>query len=222
MALVASSPQTRDGQFGSAGNRRRAIRIGSFVALLAALAACVPSMPAQVVELPPLPPSAQPKADEIVPVQAKAPAQPAAPADSFTLPSTMMPPGFGPGQIGLLAGSVEPTLGMTPRLTPEVQAKINQFIDSEINPEATLDVVVKRTLGINLRVAPKRVQIADEETATYNLVSPTELLLQGVKVGTTTLFLWFPDPRDMRKTVTLAYLVRVIPDPEAKRRLEAA
>ena len=44
--------------------------------------------------------------------------------------------------------------------------------------------------------------------------------LQGRQVGTTVLTLWFADAADPSKQKVLSYLVRVLPDPEAKERLE--
>ena len=47
-----------------------------------------------------------------------------------------------------------------------------------------------------------------------------ELVLEAKHVGDTTLTLWFADPNDKTKEITLTYLVRIYPDPEEKLRLE--
>ena len=57
----------------------------------------------------------------------------------------------------------------------------------------------------------------------FRIIEPkgTQLTIIGGRVGTTVLNLWFPDPKDKDKEKVLSYLVRVFPDPEAKKRLEA-
>jgi pilus assembly protein CpaC len=101
-----------------------------------------------------------------------------------------------------------------------VQAEYNRFIQEFIDPRNTLDLVVDRVRVVLLKEAPKRVQIGDEQIATYNLMGPKEVSIVGHQVGTTVLNLWFTDPADPNKEIILSYLVRVLPDPEAKERLE--
>ena len=54
-------------------------------------------------------------------------------------------------------------------------------------------------------------QLADEQIASYTIVTPTEISVVGNHVGSTVLNLWFTDPEGGRQTV-LSYLLRVIPD----------
>src|SRR5262249_49638880 len=54
------------------------------------------------------------------------------------------------------------------------------------------------------------------------LVTPREMSLQGTAVGSTVLNMWFGDPNEPAKQTILSYLVHVLPDPEAKERLERA
>ena len=62
--------------------------------------------------------------------------------------------------------------------------------------------------------------MGDEHVASYSILSPTEIALIGQQVNTTVLNLWFPDPQDPKKEKILSYLIRVIPDPEVRERLE--
>ncbi len=71
-----------------------------------------------------------------------------------------------------------------------------------------------------LKAIPKRIQVAEEKVANYAVITPTELSLQGRQIGTTVLTIWFADAADPNKQKVLSYLVRVLPDPEAKERLE--
>ena len=71
-----------------------------------------------------------------------------------------------------------------------------------------------------LKQAPTRVQIADENIAGYTLIAETELSVTGNGVGSTILNLWFPPPQKDAPPTILSYLVRVLPDPEQKERLE--
>ena len=48
------------------------------------------------------------------------------------------------------------------------------------------------------------------------------MTIVGRQVGTTVLNLWFRDPTDPNKEEIFSFLVRVLPDPEAKERLERA
>src|SRR5262249_46048101 len=65
-------------------------------------------------------------------------------------------------------------------------------------------------------------QIADESVVIANNLTPRQMTILGRRVGTTVLNLWFTDPDDVNKEKILSYLVRVIPDPEAKERVERA
>ncbi len=199
---------TKDSRVALSCVGRRSARWAAVVALCATIAGVVPSATAQP-ELPK--PALLPKADE-VPAPGVPDRVPIAPSKNI--------PGFGPEQIRLPRLASDPTLGQTPVPTAETKAKIQRYIENVLDPETTLDVIIGQPRVINLKTVPRRVQIGDEAIALYNLPSPTELMLQGSSVGTTTLYLWFPDPKDAKKLETLSYLVRVIPDPEAKLRLE--
>jgi pilus assembly protein CpaC len=136
------------------------------------------------------------------------------------LPAPEAGAAFTPDQFRLpLMGGV-PRAGTTPRPTREVQQKFDQFIERTIDPESTLDLVVQRPRLLLFKQAPIRVQIADENIAAYTLISETELSVVGNDVGSTVLNLWFADPAQPNQPRILSYLVRVIPDPEEKERLD--
>jgi pilus assembly protein CpaC len=118
-----------------------------------------------------------------------------------------------------LPGAPAP-LGATPRPTEKEQAEFGKYVREFIDPANTLDMIVGRLRLMLLKETPKRIQIGDERIAIYNLVHERELTIVGRQVGTTVLNLWFADAADKTKEKVLSYLVRVLPDPEAKERLE--
>jgi pilus assembly protein CpaC len=135
------------------------------------------------------------------------------------LPKPSPVPGFGPNQLRLpcLPG----TLGATPVPKEEVQKRYGKYIQGLLDTEATLDLVVARTRLMVLKTSPKRVQVADDSVAGYTIISPTQISLLGKSPGVTVLTMWFQSAVDPTKEEILSYHVRVYPDPEAKRRLEA-
>lgn len=111
-------------------------------------------------------------------------------------------------------------LGSTPRPTPEVKAQFREYVEGIIDPSNTLDLIRGRPRILLFKSAPTRVQIADDETANYTVITPNELSVTGKAVGSTVLNLWFPDPKAPEGSRILSYLVRVLPDPEDKDRLD--
>lgn len=109
---------------------------------------------------------------------------------------------------------------VTPRPTPEVRREFDRFVERKIDPQETLDLVVDRPRVLVLTQPPKRVQIPDETVATYNVLAERQIAVIGKKTGDTVLNLWFADPERPEAERVLSYLVRVIPDPEAKLRQE--
>jgi pilus assembly protein CpaC len=123
---------------------------------------------------------------------------------------------FGSGQVRLpLLGSA----GTTPHPSGAALERFKQYVDGTIDPENTLDLVQNRPRVLVLKQAPMRVQLADEQIASYTIVTPTEISIIGNRVGSTVLNLWFAAPEGGRQIV-LSYLLRVIPDPEQKERLD--
>ena len=140
----------------------------------------------------------------------------AAPADGkgeVDVPAAPLPPP---------APAADPMLNMplipTPRLTPQAVPYIKQVHGPDNVPE----VIVGRLQIFNLLQQPKRIQIGDDSVANYALLSPSELSLQGLRGGSTVLNVWFTDPVDANKSKLVGFLVRVLPDPDARDRLERA
>ena len=113
--------------------------------------------------------------------------------------------------------------GATPVPTPKELAEYAQFVEGVVDPRNTLDLIEGRGGVILLKVTPTRTQIADPAIASFRILEPQgkQMTIIGVKPGITVLNLWFPDPMNKDKEKILSYLVRVLPDPEAKERLEA-
>jgi pilus assembly protein CpaC len=148
--------------------------------------------------------------------------QPPAKAPGLGFPPP--PQVFGPTQLRLPALPPTPnSLGSTPVVTPEVQKKLEQYVNRFVDPEATLDLIQGKTRLLIFKTTPKRIQIANDEIAESSQAmgrNQNELLLLGKQVGETVMTFWFPDPQDQAKEITLTYLIRVFPDPQAKERLE--
>jgi pilus assembly protein CpaC len=132
-----------------------------------------------------------------------APVAPVAPPRDLTFPRQ---PGF------------PQVIGTTPVATPETIQRYNDKVPAILDPEMTLDLVAGRTRLMVLKAVPKRIQIADETIALYNLISPTEVSVIGKSVGTTVLTLWFSDQANPAKQEILTYQVRVVPDPDFRER----
>ncbi len=123
---------------------------------------------------------------------------------------------FDPSQFRLPTLGLPPGLG-TPEPTPEVQREYGQFVEREIAPENTIQVVAGRAKVIVLREKARRIYIPDETVAGLQIVTDRQFAVVGKRVGRTVLNLWFPDPRDpndQNKDRTLSYMVVVMPDPE--------
>ncbi|MCS6851176.1 MAG: pilus assembly protein N-terminal domain-containing protein [Gemmataceae bacterium] len=108
-----------------------------------------------------------------------------------------------------------------PRPDPEKVKKYRQFLETTVDPEAILDLIVGRPRLLIFKQAPKRVQIEVNErapVASYTVITEREISVVGRSVGTTVLNLWFADPADPTKDRILSYLVRVFPDPQARER----
>jgi pilus assembly protein CpaC len=114
-------------------------------------------------------------------------------------------------------------LGTTPVPTARDLEDERKVIAGVVDPKNTLDLVEGRTRVILLKATPTRTQVADDSVMSFKLLEPAgkQMTVLGTKVGMTVLTLWFRDPADKDKELILSYLVRVLPDPEAKTRLVA-
>ncbi len=177
---------------------------GTWLWMWLACAACAAGAGAARAQAPGLPgaPAPMPPPPAIEPVQGQAPNTPppqlpggvgnGKEPDKGSLP----PPNLLPRQpVGLPSTDPAPALvqrdlrfpmppgphviGTTPTASPETVQRYNQRVGPIIDPEMTLDLVVGRTRLMVLRAVPKRIQIADETLALYNLISPTEVSVMG-------------------------------------------
>ena len=150
-------------------------------------------------------------------------------------PPQPQPPGQGPTVSDLIGGlhprlnglpaSVRPPVGATPVPSPETLKKYNQFTGGEfVDPEVTIEVIVGRPRIWRLKQTPIRIQVGDPRVLDYQPIGNDlkQLSLIGERPGITVLNLWFGDPTDATKQTILSYQVNVLPDPEAKERLERA
>jgi pilus assembly protein CpaC len=111
-------------------------------------------------------------------------------------------------------------LAQPPVPDKRVVERFGNFVKEVVDPQNNLELVIGRPRLLMLKTAPKRVQVADEKIAAYSMISPTEVSVLGKGLGCTVLNLWFTDPKDKSKEEVLSYLVRVLPSPDSKKRLE--
>ncbi len=107
--------------------------------------------------------------------------------------------------------------GTPPAPTKEDEATRQKYFNAPIDPKFTLDLVIDRARLITLKQPAIRIQLANESTAAWNLITNTEITIIGRQVGTTVMNFWF---KEGEKEVVISYLIRVFPDPEDKDRLE--
>jgi pilus assembly protein CpaC len=122
-----------------------------------------------------------------------------------------------------LLGNAPAGISVTPKPTPETLREFSKFIEGTVDPQNTLDLVVGRSRLLILKEAPRKYQIETDEkhpVVTSLFITPTELSLLGQRPGAAVMNFWFDDPEHAGKLKILSYLVRVVPDPEAKQRLE--
>ena len=134
-------------------------------------------------------------------------------------PTGLDAPPLPPGSLPHAAPPPMANYPLTP--TPYFSPDSHKFIKQLSGPENVLEVIVGRLQIFDLLQTPLRIQVGDETVANYALLSPMELSLQGLRVGTTVLNMWFHDHAD-NKNKLLSFLVRVLPDPDARNRLERA
>ncbi len=149
------------------------------------------------------------------------------------LPMKIDPPAKGaqpappPNPLGLADDKVRlPRLGVlggTPNPTEKDLEDFRQFVDGVVDPRNTLDLIEGRARVILLKATPTRTQVADPTIVSIRVLEPqgTQITIIGQKPGITVLNLWFQDPAKKDREKILSYLVRVLPDPEARERLEA-
>lgn len=183
----------------------------SFTALLAVglLAAAAPAAPLGN----PGAVDQQPAATEAAPGETAAPGRPARAAAAQPYFDDLFVP-YESARPSVVAPNPEVT--GTPVPSAEVQREFDRLVSGMIDPENTLDIVVNRPRVLVLEETPLRVQIPNEDVASYVIISENELSVQGNQPGTTLLNIWFPNPENPRRPRVLSYLVRVVGDPHAQ------
>ncbi len=133
-----------------------------------------------------------------------------------------LPDGFGRDQVRLPSlGEAALPLGRTPVPNAETLRKYGQYVDKIIDPQHTFDAIVGRPRVMVLKETPTRFQLEEERIArAIPFFENKQLSITGLRVGTTILNLWFGDPNNPSGQTVLSFLVRVLPDPEARQRLE--
>jgi len=94
--------------------------------------------------------------------------------------------------------------------------KASRFVESQIEPELPLPLVLGRPKILRLADTPTRIYIPDDETIRTEVIDQEtgrELAVTGVRPGTTTLMLWFNDEDAPSGQSVISYLVRVYADP---------
>jgi pilus assembly protein CpaC len=110
-----------------------------------------------------------------------------------------------------LPPGVKPPVGTTPRPSREVRDQFRKHVGARVDPAAVMDLRAGRPRLLRLNEAPFRIQVGDGRVLRYAVLgkSARDLSLQGRRVGTTVLNLWFGDRDDPSKQTVLSYLVRV-------------
>src|SRR5579883_312801 len=171
----------------------------------------------------PLPPADRRMMAYAAPAQAAPPLPPPAPAAAP--PAAQKPaPAPPPPQPGRLPEVALP--GEPPKPSPAVEAKYGRVVQQVVDSDKTLDLAVHRTRLLVFKSPTVRVHLTDDTIADLETISATEVAVIGKKVGTTTLTIWVTDPDDLgkepgkRRQIVLSYFVRVLPDPETRRRAD--
>lgn len=109
-----------------------------------------------------------------------------------------------------------PTDLILPPPSNAAQQRVNRFVESQIDPEIPLALVLGRPKILRLADTPARIYIPDDETIRTEVIDQEtgrELAVTGIRPGTTTLMLWFKDADAPSGQSVVSYLVRVYADP---------
>ncbi len=118
-------------------------------------------------------------------------------------------------------GAAQRVFGQPPIPTRFDLDRYRRYVLGLDDPTFTFEVIVGHVRVLHLKEAPARIQIGDTRVFDYTILQPpTELLLQGVSVGSTTMFMWFGDRNVPENQTIMAFQINVLPDPDVKRRLE--
>lgn len=103
---------------------------------------------------------------------------------------------------------------------PLNSADYGRYVEQTIDPEATLELYVGRPRVLSFRSPPRRIYLASDSVASYDVISESEIAVVGESVGRTVLLIWIDDPESPERTKVLSYLVRVREDETYTARLE--
>lgn len=116
-----------------------------------------------------------------------------------------------------------PDLILPPPATDAVR-RAERFVESTIDPELPLNLVLGRPKVLQLAKVPKRIYVPDDEIVRTEVIdeqSGREIAITGLQPGSTTLILWFEDASAPSGQSTVSYLVRVFADPILARPIES-
>ena len=114
-----------------------------------------------------------------------------------------------------IQSAIPPELILPPP-SEAARQRANRFVESEIDPEIPLSLVLGRPKILRLADVPKRIYVPDEETIRTEVIDQEtgrELAVTGIRPGTTTLLMWFQDETAPSGQSVVSYLVRVYEDP---------
>ena len=142
------------------------------------------------------------------------------PPNAIAVPKVELLPGKPASNLPALGPSrIQPNFPAELILPPPSDAtrrKASRFVESEIEPELPLPLVLGRPKILRLADTPTRIYIPDDETIRTEVIDQEtgrELAVTGVSPGTTTLMLWFNDEEAPSGQSVVSYLVRVYADP---------
>lgn len=119
--------------------------------------------------------------------------------------------------------ALDAPIGSTPKPDQKTLDKYRTYVESIDDPDNTLELVIGRPRILQLKQAPVKYQAVDPAIADIELIKESKdkaFFILGKQTGTTVIALFFADPGQPDKFKVLNYLVRVVPDPEAKSRIE--
>ncbi len=119
--------------------------------------------------------------------------------------------------------ALDAPIGSTPKPDQKTLDKYRTYVESIDDPDNTLELVIGRPRILQLKQAPVKFQAVDPSVADIEVIKESKdkaFFVLGKQTGTTVIALFFSDPNSPDKFKVLNYLVRVVPDPEAKSRIE--
>lgn len=127
-------------------------------------------------------------------------------------PEPIRIPDVGPSRIQ----SALPAELILPPPSFDARQRASRFVESQIDPEIPLSLVLGRPKILRLADAPARIYVPDQQTIRTEIIDQDtgrELAVTGIRPGTTTLMLWFNDDDAPSGQSVVSYLVRVYEDP---------